>query len=111
MSDEKRRQGCLSVGYTGCEKSGHIPGGPMWAVYWLPKGYGLSMQDRLVCAFFDTGNRWDEHNVDRDRLPPLIRVACEAMEAHLRDHPEDLAGHMLYVEEESAAPREEESAG
>lgn len=94
----ERHSPCLSVGYTGCKADGHIPWGPLWTVQWLPKGYGPSMGDRLVCAFFDTGRLWDDYGVSRSdgTLPPLIRVAVEAMEAHLRQHPEDLAGHRLY---------------
>lgn len=99
------REACLSIGLSGCAKSEHIPGGPIWMLEWLPKGYGPTKEDRLLGVFFDTDNRWsgfglsatltDEDHYEGKRLmPPLLRVVKEAIEKHLREHPEDAAGHL-----------------
>ena len=91
---------CCTVGYSICEKNGHIPGGPLWTVEWLPKGYAVSLEDRLICTFFDTGCLWDEFGPKNP--PPLIKAVCRAIENHLREHSEDIAGHRVNVEAEAA---------
>lgn len=92
------REPCCTVGYTWCDKNGHIPGGPLWMVEWLPKGYAISLEDRLICTFFDTGGLWKayEPGPQEDHTPPLIRVVVKAIEEHLKAHPEDIAGHLMY---------------
>ena len=98
-------EACVSFGYSGCDKSGHIPGGPIWMLHWLPKGYAPTSEDRLLAVFFDTDGVWDDANYalsddngdEEDgprRMPPLLRVVKAAIEAHLREHPEDAAGHL-----------------
>lgn len=82
-----------TVGYTGCKKNGHIPGGPLWTVTWLPKGYAVTLEDRLICTFFDTEHTWDEFGPKNP--PPLIKVVCKAIEDHLCNHPDDTAGHLV----------------
>lgn len=89
-----RDEVCCTVGYTWCKPNGHIPGGPLWMVEWLPNGYGPSMDDRLICTFFDTEGRWDGYGVKEP--PPLIAAVKKAIEDHLRAHPEDMAGHAQY---------------
>lgn len=94
---------CLSIGYSGCDKSGHIPGGPIWMLHWLPKGYAPTEQDRLLAVFFDTDYQWDgcglrmPEDCDEEKprpLPRLLQVVKIAIEQHLREHPEDAAGHL-----------------
>lgn len=93
MSD---REPCVSIGYTGCKKDGHIPGGPIWVMTWAPKGYLPTREDRKLAVFFDTDHAWgDDYGLGGERpLPPLLRVVKEAIEKHLREHPEDVAGHL-----------------
>lgn len=93
------REPCCTVGLTSYEKQGHIPGGLIWTVTWLPKGFGPSMQDRLICTFFDTEGRWptERFGLQMETRPPLIRAVCDAIEKHLREHPEDIAGHLVNV--------------
>ena len=45
---------------------------------WLPKGYAVSLEDRLICTFFDTGCLWDEFGPKNP--PPLIKAVCRAIE-------------------------------
>lgn len=100
------KQPCCAVSYTWCNKNGHIPGGPLWMVTWLPRGYDVvgslawiyepstpSLADRLICTFFDTEHAWDEFCPKNP--PPLIKAVCKAIEDHLRDHPDDVAGHLV----------------
>lgn len=69
----------------------------MWAVQWLPKGYAVTLEDRLICAFFDTELLWGKE-FGPTNPPPLIKAVCKAIEDHLREHPEDVAGHLVNVE-------------
>lgn len=85
------REAKVSFGYTWCDKSGHIPGGPIHVMTWLPKGYGPTEEDRLLAVFFDTDGRWG--GIGKE-LPPLLRVVKKAVEDYLRDHPEEVAGHL-----------------
>lgn len=91
------REPCCTVGCAICEKNGHIPGGPLWIIEWLPKGYGPSLEDRLICTFFDTEHCWDWDEFGPKSPPPLIKAVCRAIEKHLREHPEDIAGHLVNI--------------
>ena len=98
MSD---RDPICSVSYSHCYKNDHIPGGPIWMLEWLPKGYGPGEDDRMIGVLFDTDGRWDTKKYglgSRAPLPPLIAAIKAAIEAHLREHPEDIAGHASYKE-------------
>lgn len=90
------RESCVSFGYSGCDKNGHIPGGPIWMLHWLPKGYAPTKEDRLLAVFFDTEDRWIDCGLGSKRrpLPRLLQVVKEAVEKHLRENPEDAAGHL-----------------
>lgn len=97
------RRAAVSVGYSWCEKKGHIPGGPIWMLHWLPKGYAPTKEDRLLCVFFDTSERWEggglrmPEDCDEDKprpMPRLLQIVAKAIENHLREHPEDAAGHL-----------------
>src|SRR5690349_2599615 len=97
------REPSVSFGFSWTEKVGHIPGGPIWMLHWLPKGYGPTEQDRLLAVFFDTDNQWDgcglrmPDQCDEEKptpLPRLLQVVKTAIEDHLRRHPEDAAGHL-----------------
>ena len=89
------REPCASFGHSTCDENGHIPGGPIWMLHWLPKGFAPTSQDRLLAVFFDTDGKWDDCGVGSKRaLPPLLEAVKKAVEAHLREHPEDAAGHL-----------------
>jgi hypothetical protein len=97
------RKPCLSIGYSWCDKNGHIPGGPIWMLHWLPKGYATTKEDRLLAVFFDTDLLWDGSGLrmpeecDEEKpqpMPRLLQVVKTAIENHLREHPEDAAGHL-----------------
>jgi hypothetical protein len=103
VAPENKRRACISVGFSGCEKNGHIPAGPIWLLEWLPKGYGPTYEDRLLAVFFDTDGKWDRDGLrmpeecDEEKprpLPGLLQVVVKAIEDHLREHPEDAAGHI-----------------
>jgi len=71
------KEPCCGVSYTLCKKEGHIPGGPIWMVEWLPKGlrvssivwflallgictgsfYGNAAGCHTSCDFIDKANR------------------------------------------------------
>ena len=91
------REPCVTVGLTGCDKQGHIPGGIIWTLDWLPKGYGPTKEDVRLCVFFDPDGTWsDSSGLGGKRpLPPLLQTVKDAIEKHLREHPEDIAGHLL----------------
>lgn len=63
-------------------------------LHWLPHGYATTRDDRLLGIFFDTDGKWDEKSIGDENLPELIRVVKKAIEDHLRDHPNDAAGHL-----------------
>lgn len=89
------REACVSVGYTGCEKNGHIPGGPIWVIEWLPRGYAPTKEDRKLAVFFDTDGAWEGYGLGGKRpLPPLLQAVKETIESYLREHPEAAAGHL-----------------
>lgn len=86
---------CISIGLSGCDKNDHIPGGVIWMLHWLPKGYAPTKEDRLLGVFFDTDGRWNDYGLGGKRpLPPLLAAVKKAIEDHLREHPEDAAGHL-----------------
>jgi len=94
LVDVERDRGVASFGYSWCDKSGHIPGGPIWMLSWLPKGYAPTREDRLLAVFFDTDGSWDEAGLgDSAPLPPLLAVVQKAVQEYLRDNPDEAAGH------------------
>ena len=100
------REACVSISYSRCDKNGHIPGGPIWMLHWLPKGYGPSQNDKLLGVFFDTGGEWDgcglrmPKDCDDEKphpLPPLLQVVKVAIEKFVRENPDALlGGHFEY---------------
>jgi len=71
-------------------------------LHWLPKGYAPTYEDRLLGVFFDTEGKWSDCGLrmpedcddEKHPLPRLLQVVKTAIENHLREHPEDAAGHL-----------------
>ena len=83
--NESIREPCCTVSLSG---SDHFPKGTTWYVEWLPKGYGPSNEDRLICAFPDPGGAWCEagYGLSEERRPPLIAAVVKAINEHLAVH-------------------------
>ena len=109
------REPCISIGFSWTEKNGRIPAGPIWTVNWLPKGYGPTKDERLLAVFLDTEGKWNGHGLrmpedcDDEKpspLPRLLQVIKVALETHLREHPEDLAGHLVNLDSRDSVREE-----
>jgi hypothetical protein len=75
------------VAYTAIGKNdGHIPPGGLWLIEWLPKGYGPTPNDKLVCVFPDQGWRELGHHVKEGGLPPLIEAVVKVIEDYMLTH-------------------------
>lgn len=75
------RDPCCSVGFSG---SDHFPRGVTWYVWWLPRGYATTPEDRILCAFPDQG--WNEYGLGGQLpRPPLIEAVCKRIEQFMKD--------------------------
>ena len=84
------KTGCVSVGFTGTPgDGGHIKPSGMYTFHWLPKGYGPSMEDRMMCVLFD-GDRDLESRLGKGERHPLIEKIATAIEEYMRETPANL---------------------
>ncbi len=91
MSDRKShttprptRSPCASPGCGGDYRipaSGLDPGYRWpWHISWLPKGYAVTEDDRVVCV---VAPPHDEDWSDIEGRPPLVEAICEAIERYM----------------------------
>lgn len=88
----KERFGCCSIGYTGTPgDGGHIRPSAMHTFSWLPKGYGQSMDDRLVCVLFDPGDKI-KHPLPNGERHPLMAAISDAIADYFKKNPDAVTG-------------------
>ena len=82
------REACCTVSISGESGRGHFPDGLTWYIHWSPKGYSVSADEFLVCAFPDYGGLWCRAGYSlRGPLPPIIAAAVESIERQYRENP------------------------
>ena len=87
------REPCVSVGYTGREV--HHKNRECWEIYWLPKGYGPTHEDRQVCTVYFESSDDERHGLAKGKRPPIVEAVCDAVEEFMRQHGDDAAGFLM----------------
>ncbi len=86
-NDQMTRKAHCAVGRGGFEipKSGLQPGCEYpWHIAWLPKGYGPTHGDYIICLVAKPPDEdWSNFRLRRGKRPPLIEAICEAIEKHM----------------------------
>ncbi len=89
MDKTTTREACCTVGFGGdyriaahgLEPGCHHP----WHITWLPKGYGPTREDYVICLVAQPPNEdWEQYGLSKGKRPPLIEAICAAIETHMK---------------------------
>lgn len=86
------KEPCISVGFTGTSGDGsHIKPSAFYQFTWLPKGYGVDLDQRTVCTLFDPAGLL-ESRLRKGERHPLIEKIATVIEEHFRQNPAEVVG-------------------
>lgn len=76
-----KREGCIAVTLS---SDAILPKGPIIYLEWLPKGYGPTPDDKIICAFPYVEERHGACKLGEGKRPPDIELVAEVLTKYFR---------------------------